>query len=464
MEPDETEADEPLIIKLPANGWVQRDYQLPLWHFLQHGGKRAIAIWPRRTGKDDVALHRTSQAMIERVGNYWHSLPQYSQGRKAIWSAVNPVTGMRRIDEAFPVELRASTNDNEMFLRYKNGSTFQVIGSDEYDRTVGSSPAGIVFSEWALSNPSAWAYMRPILEENNGWALFISTPRGRNHCKTMYDMALQHPAWFAQRLTIDDTGTMNPAQLRDTLTEYIGLYGEDYGRSMFQQEYMTSFNVALLGSFYAGEMLKVREEGRILEVEPNYDLPVSRAWDIGVDDDTCIWWFQVHGPQLVVLDCYASSGAGVEHYAEIIKDRQLRHGWKNGTDWVPHDAKVLEWGSGKTRVETMQALNLNPAVAPNVSKMDGINAVRRTLPMAVFHPRCEHGIAALEQYRREWDDERKAFKQTEYRDWSTHPCDAFRYLSLAWRTSHRAKQDKPAIRRGIMLPPPPQPRPGRIVL
>ena len=180
------------MAELPHNGWRPRPHQRRLWrHLREDAGKRAIAIWHRRAGKDEVCLHSTAVAALTRAGNYWHCLPEYLQGRKAIWTAINPHTGRRRIDEAFPPVLRSSTNDNEMFIRFVNGSTWQVVGSDRYDATVGASVAGVVYSEWALANPSAWGYHRPMLEENNGWAVFISTPRGRNHCKDMFEHARQ---------------------------------------------------------------------------------------------------------------------------------------------------------------------------------------------------------------------------------------------------------------------------------
>jgi phage terminase large subunit len=199
-------------IELPHD-WSPRDYQQPLWNYLHAGGKRAEAIWPRRHGKDDVALHYTAMAAHERVGVYWHLLPQHNQSRKAIWDAVNPHTGKRRIDEAFPVELRATTREQDMVIRFKNGSLWQVIGSDNYDALVGTPPVGVVFSEWALSDPQAWSMIRPILAENEGWALFITTPRGRNHAHRMYEMARESEDWFCERLTALDTGVFSDETL-----------------------------------------------------------------------------------------------------------------------------------------------------------------------------------------------------------------------------------------------------------
>lgn len=132
-------------------------------------------------------------------------LPEFAQGRKAIWSSVNIHTGKRRIDEAFPPALRENTNEQEMFIRLKNGSTWQVVGSDRYNSLVGAGVGGVVFSEWALANPSAWGYIRPMVQENNGWALFITTPRGKNHAYTMFQHAERSADWFAERATINDT-------------------------------------------------------------------------------------------------------------------------------------------------------------------------------------------------------------------------------------------------------------------
>jgi hypothetical protein len=447
-------------IELP-NHWQPRRYQFPLWDALQNKGKkRAIEIAHRRWGKDDVILHHTAIEAHKRVATYWHCLPEYQQARKAIWNAVNPHTGKRRIDEAFPGELRENTNDQEMFIRFKNGSTWQVIGSDRYNSLVGAGVAGVVFSEWAICNPSSWGYISPMMRENDGWAAFITTPRGRNHAYNMYNSALKNEDWFAELSSIHQTKALSEDALQEILqTDYIDLYGEDIGRAQFEQEYECSFNAAILGAFYAREMVNVRKEGRIADVEAIADRPVHRAWDIGVRDDTSIWWFQVVGTQIYILDCYTASGVGVDHYASIVEDRKKQHGWQDGTDFVPHDARVKEWGTGRTRVETMQGLGLHPQVVPMASKLDGINAARKTLPRCVFHPRTEsEGISALEQYRREWDDDKKAFKENEVHDWSSHLADAFRYMAMAWRELPAAPVAKPkpiyVVEDGYALAPP----------
>ena len=164
-------------------------------------------------------------------------LPQFNQCRKAIWEAVNPRTGKVRIDEVFPMEMRASTRSTDMFIGFKNGSSWQVVGSDNYNALVGSPPVGIVFSEYALSDPRSWAYLSPILEENNGWAAFISTSRGDNHLKKMLDFARITPGWFAEVLTAEDTPVFTAVRLKEIQAELVGTFGPEMGEAMFQQEY-----------------------------------------------------------------------------------------------------------------------------------------------------------------------------------------------------------------------------------
>lgn len=430
-----------------------RWYQRPFHEYLvSTPGARAIEIAHRRWGKDEIVLAATCQLAHQRIASYWHCLPEYEQGRKALWNAINAHTGKRRIDEAFPPEIREGKDEQQMLIKLKCGSTWQIIGSDRYDATVGSGVAGIAYSEWALANPSAWAYHRPMLEENNGWAAFITTPRGRNHAKAMYDMAVKNPRWFAEVSTVHDTGALSPEQIDESLTEYVALYGEDVGRAQFEQEYLCSFNAAILGAFYAREMVAVRRDGRISDFEPVEGKPVHTAWDIGVKDDTSIWWFQVISGRVFILDCYTASGVGVDHYAEICHAKS----WQRGNDYVPHDAKVKEWGTGRTRTETMRSLGLNPVLVPMATKLDGIQAVRSTLPKCVFHTRTEPvGMSALEQYRREWDDEKKTFKASEVHDWTSHLSDAFRYLSLSWRNVVEVIEEPKRIPKpGQFIPPP----------
>jgi len=224
-------------VTLP-NNWHPRPDQMALWAYMEAGGKRAVEVAHRRWGKDDCALHYTATAVFQRVGNYWHMLPKYDQARKAIWDAVNPRTSLRRIDEAFPKEIRKRTRNDSMFIEFRNGSTWQLVGSDNYNAIVGSPPVGLVLSEWALADPMAWAYLSPILEENGGWVMFVYTSRGNNHGKTTFETAKRTEGWFAEKKTAIETKVFSTEQLGRIQTEYIDLFGLELGGALFSQEYL----------------------------------------------------------------------------------------------------------------------------------------------------------------------------------------------------------------------------------
>lgn len=210
---------------------------MPAWRALEGGCKRLALAWPRRHGKDEVALHWAAVSMMTRVGSYWHMLPEAAQSRKAIFDAINPHTGRRRIDDAFPPELRESTREQDMFIRFKNGSTWQVVGSDNYNSLVGSPPVGVVFSEYAMADPNAWAFLRPILAENGGWAIFISTPRGRNHFARLVDYARGDPGWFGQVLTVEDTKAIPMETIHRERKELRMERGDKEAEAIIRQEY-----------------------------------------------------------------------------------------------------------------------------------------------------------------------------------------------------------------------------------
>src|SRR6185369_4425589 len=300
-------------MRLP-NGWVPRDYQRGLWEYLEGGGLRADVAAHRRWGKDDVALHWAAVAAHQRVGNFWHMLPEASQGKKAIWNAVNPHTGRRRIDEAFPPELRRATRNDEMFIEFKNGSTWQVIGSDNYNSLVGSPPLGVVFSEWALARPEAWTYIRPILAENGGWAVFIWTPRGRNHATMAFEArARDKQGWFAVRSPVTKTDVFSAEQLRREKQELINESGSiEEGTAKYEQEYEVNFDSAAPGSYFATLINDAEKAGRISKVPYDPSLQVWTSWDLGIDDYTSIWFFQQVGREVRAIHYFSASRAGLQ--------------------------------------------------------------------------------------------------------------------------------------------------------
>lgn len=426
-------------IRLP-NNWTPRDYQLPAWTYLENGGKHAELIWHRRSGKDEIALHRTACAAFERVAGYWHMLPEYAQARKAIWDAVNPHSGKRRIDEAFPPELRKTTREDEMKIIFKNGSTWQVVGSDRFDSLVGSTPAGIVYSEWALANPAARAYLRPILAENNGWQMFITTPRGRNHAYTTLKAAEREPAAFAQILDARETGVFTQERLELELKAYIAEFGEDYGRAKFEQEYLCSFEAANLGAILARAIGIAEKDGRVRDSVEFDELgaPLEITADIGRRDSATWWFWQPKIGGYSVVDYDGGWGIDAEEWCARLKERISKyklHGQRTalGRIWLPHDARAKTFAAKRSAVEIfVDAFGSDHvAITPNSRISDRVNAARVLTPRVEFHAtNCERGLNGLRAWSYKYDDEKKIFSSEPEHDWASHDGDGYSYGCL----------------------------------
>lgn len=435
-------------IKIPSR-WQPRDYQLPLWRALAGGKKRALAIWHRRSGKDDVSLHWTARSIFERPGTYWYMLPKMEQARKAIWDATvrhpDGLGAIRRIDWAFPKDLRhpgrGHTRDDLMRLRFANDATWQVVGSDNYDNLVGSNPIGVVFSEWPLSDPQAWAFIRPILKENGGWAIFNGTPRGQNHAHRMYLDYQGDDDWFVERLTWRDTGVFGPNDIDKEREEFVTDYGLEAGQALFRQEYECSFEAPVLGAYYAREIGELEGRGAICPVP--YDPsggPVTVSFDLGTFDQTALWFVQRVGMEVRVLDYYASFGVGLEHYLEQILNRFKRH--QLGQLILPHDGANMQVVAGRSAVSFFldNGLDAIAIQAPkdDLAKQMEINAVRRFLPMCVFDKeKTAEGLNALRSYRSEYDALKRSIVGKPVHDWASHGADSFRTLVMGWEKATR---------------------------
>lgn len=412
-------------IQLP-NGWRPRPYQREAWRYLERGGKHAELVWCRRAGKDEVALHRTAVAAFERIGSYWHMLPMAAQARKAIWNAVNPRTGKKRIDEAFPQEIRRKKNDQEMYIEFVNGSTWQVLGSDNYNAMVGAPPVGIVYSEWALSNPAAKAYLRPIVAENNGWQIFVGTPRGKNHAYTTYQGARDDPNAFAQILTAVDTKQYDDATLAKLRAEYVHDFGEAIGNALFDQEFMCSFESPILGAVYAKELRDAADRIRTVPHDPSK--PVHIFWDLGRADKTAIWFAQLAPFEYRVIDYMEGVG---KHIGEYIADLQ-RKSYVYGDCWLPHDANNELLAAERTVAQQLRAAGFKTRMVPKTSVETRIEAARLIMPLMYFDERkCELGLDALRNYRYRVDEDSKQFSNEPLHDWASHAADSFGYMAVA---------------------------------
>lgn len=420
-----------LEVTLPASGWEPRRHQLRGWTALERGIKRVLLFWHRRSGKDSMCLNWMCCAAHQRVGTYWYMLPEAAQARKAVWDAINEETHKRLIDEVFPKEIRAGkARDNDMLIRLKCGSTVQIVGSDNYDSLVGSPPIGVVLSEWALAKPAAWAYLRPILAKNGGWALFNTTTRGKNHAYRMYQGARNDPEWFAEILTVGQTDVFTPEQLAREKIELIRENGEAVGLALYNQEYLCSFDQAVLGAVYAQELSKMREESRICSVPYNPSRPVMVAHDLGKTDSTALWFMQEIGKEIHWIDYYENSGQDPAFYCDVIQKR----GYRIGELILPHDAKAKLLGAPITAEQTYVAAfgRERTRVLPATSVLDGINTLRSVLARSwIDEVKCAEGIDAFENYKYKWVEDRKDFMPEPEHNWASHGSDAGRYGAVA---------------------------------
>ena len=425
-------------VRIPANGWRPRPYQFPAWRYLAGGGRHCELVWHRRSGKDELSLHWTGVAMHRRVGNYWHMLPEAKQARKALWEAINPHTGRRRIDEVFPLELRASTNETEMLIRLAIGSTWQVVGSDNYQSLLGSPPVGLVFSEWALSAPESWAFLMPILEENQGWALFNTTPRGRNHAWRSLRSAMHRPEAFAQVLPVSETGVFGAKQLESIRAQLIETYGDEYGDSLFEQEYNVSFAAANLGAVLGRAIARAEREGRI-SAAVEYDsagAPIEISSDIGFRDPAAWWFWQPTLGGFRLLDYVGESGLDAEQWIEKLKALLDERKYKLGRIWLPQDASARMFRSRFSALDMFgQAFGHRVVqVVPASTKQDQINAARVIAGRCEWHEtRCEKGLDGLREWAYDYNEEFKEFSKDPRHDWASHPGDAFAYGAQVMR-------------------------------
>ena len=321
-------------------------------------------------------------------------------------------------------QLNATANESELRVDFPGGSRVRLYGADNPDRLRGMYMDGVVLDEYADMRPSVWGeIIRPMLADRAGWATFIGTPKGRNEFFALWEAAKNDPAWFRIMLRASDTGLLHPDEL------------EDARRSMtpeqYEQEFECSFEAAILGAYYGKEIAQAERDGRITDVPYDPNIPVYTVWDLGKGANMAIWLFQITLGQIRVIDHI--EGAHSDTIPECVRTLNDR-GYSYAADWVPHDAKVKELGTGRTRVETLQSLKRKPRLIPDHHVDDGINAARMILSKCVFdRAKCADGLEALRQYKAEYDEKLRTFKNAPRHDWASHSADAFRYLAMAYR-------------------------------
>lgn len=421
-------------ISIP-NQWQPRPHQLPFFQAMDAGKKRACLLWHRRAGKDSCTLNFEAKEMFKRVGNYWHLFPKQRQARKAIWNGIDG-KGRKILNQVFPDQVVSRKDATEMMIETINGSTWQLCGSDNYDSLVGSNPVGVVFSEWSLCDPNAWNYIRPMLAENGGWAVFIYTARGKNHGYSLYNMARKNSDWFCEMLTVDDTK-------REDGTPVIGPdiiqaeRDEGMGEDMIQQEYYCSFEAQIAGAIYGDQMSAARKDNRVCSIPIEPSLELHTAWDLGISDSMSVWFYQAIGKEIRLVHYYENHNKGMEHYIQYCRQFAVTHNVALGINLAPHDIEVRELSTGKSRKDAARDMGfIFRTVKRPTTKAEGHQAVRKLFPrLWMDENRAEHGVNCISSYQYEWDDKKGVFKDAPLHDWASHGADALQTLALGFNES-----------------------------
>ena len=389
--------------------------------FHQRKQRWAVVVAHRRCGKtvaciNDLIVKALTEGKAD--GRYAYLAPYYAQAKSIAFDYL-----MR-----FSEPVRVNHNVSELWVELINGARIRLFGADNADSLRGLYLDGVVLDEFADMKPSIWgAVLRPLLSDRRGWAVFIGTPKGHNQFWEIYNNATKDDSWYVKTLRASQTGLIPQEELDDARK----MQTED----QYLAEWECDFESAILGAFYGKEMRQLTDQDRILDIEYDPMFPVHTAWDLGYSDDTAIWWFQVVHGEIRCLDYHSSNGQPVAFYTGIIASREAERGYVYGTHYLPHDARAKTLASNRSIIEQLSdkiALK-SMKIVPMLSLQDGIQATRLALTRAWFDHKCEDGIECLRQYQREYDEDKKVFRDKPRHDWTSHGADAFRMLSIAWK-------------------------------
>lgn len=419
-------------VQIPPVWFQGREYQRELWDFITGGGKNAVIQWHRRAGKDLLCLMLIAHMAMRKVGTYWHIFPTFADGKKAIWNGIT--NDGFRYTNAFPMELIETERGNELFYRFKNGSVYQMIGASEPDKLRGTNAVGFIYSEYAYMNKHISLVLDPVIAANDAWQVWISTPRGTNHFTDLLDIAEEEQKkdpkkWFAQTLTIEDTKKEDGTPVVPLeMVEIERKKGKD--EWAIQREYYCSRVAPVEGSYYGNQINDAVEQGRIGDVPWDPMYPVHTAWDIafGKSDYCAIWFFQIIGNKIHMIDYYHNQAEGLLHYVKKVKEKPYIYGVHIG----PHDLAKSE--SEGTIWTNACKHGIKFKVLQKTSRQSGVEELRSVFPRMYFNKNTtQKGVSCLKNYRKAsvtTDDGDEVFLDSPEKSEATHGADAARYVSM----------------------------------
>jgi hypothetical protein len=426
----------PKKISIPY-GFKPREYQKDLLAALNSGYKRALLKWARQLGKDTTCFAYMCQQAASVPGNYFYIFPTKEEARRAVWEKVLE-DGTRLIDflpNSPDLGLVRRRSNQEMVIELFNNSTIRLIGVDkDPDAARGITPMGVVFSEFAFTDPEAYIVMLPALKRKGCWCIINSTPDGRNHFYDLYESYKNDKNWYVSEKQC----------LYSDVEGYVHVYEQEYFKQLIdskamapeevERDYGCSFATAKTGAIFAADIDNAKINGRIRPVNYNPEHPVCTFWDLGVDDATAIWFMQRIKDVDYFIDYLEVTGAGFDDIVETCIHKE----YKLDMLVLPHDAGHRQQGrSVQTKAELLReafnaaGVTIDIVVNERISKNDGIELLKQKLKTAVFDSNnCVEGIDHLSLYHRKYDKRRKVYQPNPNHDKSSHAADALRMYAL----------------------------------
>lgn len=391
---------------------------VPRRHFLPiHNSKKRFkfVVMHRRAGKSVGSLNEMIKKALlnprkDPPPRYGYVGPSFDQTKDLIWGYAKtytaPIPGVKY-------------SEGDLKVTLPNGASIQLYGgAAAYERMRGLYFDGIMLDEFPLLNPAVLStVVRPCLADYRGWGIVSGTSNGDDHFHELKKRAELDDDWDVFIVPVTDTDALHPDEVRDMAKD---MTPEEYAREM-----LCRFDAPIEGSYYAEAINKLEAAGRLTKVAYDAATGVITWWDIGIDDQTSIWFIQIVGREIHVIDYYSHSGKGLDHYAKVIKER----GYVYSGHVLPHDIDAREIGTGRTRKEVLSGLlDEEIIVCPMAKVEDGIAAVRSILSMCYFDSeKTKDGLSGLRNYHRS-----KAGKPVH--NWASHPADAFRYGAVSLNT------------------------------
>jgi phage terminase large subunit len=385
--------------------------------FHDRSERLACIVAHRRAGKTVACVHDLQRGALlckKLRPRFAYLSPFLRQSKQVAWDYLRAAMASLRV-------IGASAHETELRVDYRNGGQVRLFGADNPDALRGIYLDGVVLDEYADMDPRVWSeIIRPALADRQGWAVFIGTPKGRNAFFELWRRSQSEPGWFSLMLKASETGLIAADELM--------LARRDLSEAQYAQEFECSFDAAVVGAYYGALMREAEADGRIAGVPYDPAALVWTAWDLGIRDATAIWFAQIVGREIRIIDYYEASGVDLGHYARELMAKPYAY----AGHIVPHDAKAKELGTGKSRLEVLAALGLKGITLAPVHRIeDGINAVRVVIPRCWFEAKkCARGIDALRLYRAAHDDKHAILRPHPVHDWCSHAADAFRYLAM----------------------------------